>query len=73
MTEQREVQVDTLVRLRDGQIWKNSNGNWIKIEFVHRNAVSYNVSKSIQWAGGRLNVSKYKFKKMLIDGNYKAT
>ena len=44
----------------------------MKVEWVCGNTISYNVSGSMQWVGGRLKCTRDKFKKMVREGNYSA-
>ena len=44
----------------------------MKVEWVCENTISYNVSGSMQWVGGRLKCTRDKFKKMVREGNYSA-
>lgn len=61
------VAVSRLVRpLRlSGKTFTNPKGDWIKIEWVSGNDISYNCSGSCQWAGGRLRCSRAKIKAIL--------
>jgi hypothetical protein len=53
-----------------GKTFTNPKGDWIKIEWVHGNDISYNCSGSCQWVGGRLRCSRSKMRAILEAGNY---
>jgi len=53
-----------------GKTFKNTKGDWIKIEWVCGDLVSYNCSGSMQRVGGRLKCSRHKMKILLRDAGY---